>query len=82
MSRGECELSGFADVCFEVQYGVEGYAHGTGADYATLAECSRCGAHVLVPPAFHHVLACDGSEVWQEYRFCPACGARVRGEVH
>ena len=77
VERGECELSSFADVCFNVEYEVEGYDMDSGKDYATLAECSECGAYVIVPPAHHHVLTCDGDEVYSEYTCCPVCRKAV-----
>ena len=72
-----CKLDGFADVRFSVDYEVEGYAVGSSSDYATLEECSSCGAYVIEPPAFHHVLTCDGDEIYQPYNYCPNCGAHV-----
>lgn len=72
-----CELEAFADVLFSVDYEIEGYDSGSGRDYATLAECSKCGAYVIVPPAYHHVLICDGDEVYQPYRYCPSCRREV-----
>lgn len=72
-----CRLEGFADVPFSVDYEIEGYDMGSSRDYATLAECSSCGAYVIVPPSYHHVLTCDGDEVYQPYRFCPNCGRRI-----
>ena len=72
-----CKLEDFADVPFSVDYEIEGYDMGSGRDYATLAECSSCGAYVIVPPSYHHVLTCDGDEVYQPYRFCPNCGRRI-----
>lgn len=72
-----CRLDGFADVPFSVDYEIDGYDMGSSRDYATLAECSSCGAYVIVPPEYHHVLTCDGDEVYQPYRFCPACGRRI-----
>ena len=72
-----CRLNNFADVPFSVDYEIEGYDMGSGRDYATLAECSACGAYIIVPPEYHHVLTCDGDEVYQPYRFCPNCGRRV-----
>lgn len=77
---GTCRLEDFADVPFSVDYEIEGYDMGSSRDYATLAECSSCGAYVIVPPSYHHVLTCDGDEVYQPYRFCPACGRRVVDE--
>lgn len=74
---GTCKLDDFADVPFSVDYEIEGYDMGSGRDYATLAECSACGAYIIVPPEYHHVLTCDGDEVYQPYRFCPNCGRRV-----
>lgn len=68
-----CELEALADVPFSVDYEIEGYDSGSGRDYAVLAECSKCGAYVIVPPAYHHVLICDGDEVYQPYRYCPNC---------
>lgn len=70
-----CELTIFADVPFDVDYEIEGY--GSGHDYAALAECSKCGAYVIVPPAYHHVLTYDGDEVYQPYRYCPNCRREV-----
>ena len=78
-SSGTCKLDDFADVPFSVDYEIEGYDMGSGSDYATLAECSACGAYIIVPPEYHHVLTCDGDEVYQPYRFCPNCGAKVVG---
>lgn len=75
-----CRLENFADVPFSVDYEIEGYDMGSSKDYATLAECNSCGAYVIVPPEYHHVLTCDGDEVYQPYRFCPACGRRVVDE--
>lgn len=75
--RQTCKLEGFADVRFYVDYEVEGYAVGSSSDYATLEECSSCGAYVIEPPAYHHVLTCDGDEIYQPYNYCPNCGARV-----
>lgn len=72
-----CKLDDFADVPFSVDYEIEGYDMDSGRDYATLAECSACGAYILVPPEYHHVLTCDGDEVYQPYRFCPNCGRRI-----
>lgn len=72
-----CRLEDFADVPFSVDYEIEGYDMGSSRDYATLAECSSCGAYVIVPPSYHHVLTCDGDEVYQPYRFCPNCGRRI-----
>lgn len=72
-----CELTAFADVPFSVDYEVEGYDSSSGRDYAALAECSKCGGYAIIPPAYHHVLTCDGDEVYQECRYCPSCGARV-----
>ena len=72
-----CRLEGFADVPFSVDYEIEGYDMGSSRDYATLAECSSCGAYVILPPEYHHVLTCDGDEVYQPYRFCPNCGRKV-----
>ena len=77
LGRGTCKLEGFADVRFSVDYEVEGYAVGSSIDYATLEECSSCGAYVIEPPAFHHVLTCDGDEIYQPYNYCPNCGAKV-----
>lgn len=74
---GTCKLDDFADVPFSVDYEVEGYDMDSGRDYATLAECSACGAYVIVPPSYHHVLTCDGDEVYRPYRFCPNCGRRI-----
>ena len=74
-----CELEAFADVPFSVDYEIEGYDSSSGNDYATLAECSKCGAYVIVPPAYHHVLTCDGDEVYQPYRYCPSCRREVVG---
>ena len=73
-----CELTAFADVPFNVDYEVEGYDSGSGRDYATLAECSKCGAYVIEPPAYHHVLTCDGDEVYQPYRYCPSCRREIK----
>ena len=78
LGAGECELTAFADVPFYVDYEVEGYDGSSGRDYATLAECSKCGGYVIIPPAYHHVLTCDGDEVYQEYRYCPNCGRKVK----
>ena len=72
-----CKLDDFADVPFSVDYEIEGYDMDSGRDYATLAECSACGAYIIVPPEYHHVLTCDGDEVYQPYRFCPNCGRRI-----
>lgn len=72
-----CRLDDFADVPFSVDYEIEGYDMGSSRDYATLAECNSCGAYVIVPPSYHHVLTCDGDEVYQPYRFCPNCGRRI-----
>ena len=77
---GTCRLEGFADVPFSVDYEIEGYDMGSSRDYATLAECSSCGAYVILPPEYHHVLTCDGDEAYQPYRFCPNCGRRVVDE--
>lgn len=77
LGSGTCKLDGFADAPFSVDYEIEGYDMDSGRDYATLAECSACGAYVIVPPEYHHVLTCDGDEVYQPYRFCPNCGAKV-----
>lgn len=77
LGRGTCKMDDFADVPFRVDYEIEGYDMGSGRDYATLAECSVCGAYIIVPPEYHHVLTCDGDEVYQPYRFCPNCGAKV-----
>ncbi len=77
---GTCRLENFADVPFSVDYEMEGYDMGSSRDYATLAECSSCGAYVIVPPEYHHVLTCDGNEVYQPYRFCPNCGRRIEVE--
>lgn len=74
---GTCKLDDFADVPFSVDYEIEGYDMDSGKDYATLAECSACGAYIIVPPEYHHVLTCDGDEVYQPYRYCPNCGAKV-----
>ena len=74
---GTCRLEGFADVPFSVDYEIDGYDMGSSRDYATLAECSSCGAYVILPPEYHHVLTCDGDEVYQPYRFCPNCGRRI-----
>lgn len=74
---GTCRLEGFADVPFSVDYEIDGYDMGSSRDYATLAECSSCGAYVILPPEYHHVLTCDGDEVYQPYRFCPNCGRKV-----
>ena len=73
-----CELTAFADVPFRVDYEIEGYDSGSGKDYATLAECSKCGAYVIVPPAYHHVLTYDGDEVYQPYRYCPSCRREIK----
>lgn len=75
---GTCKLDDFADVPFSVDYEIEGYDMNSGRDYATLAECSACGACIIVPPEYHHVLTFDGDEVYQPYRFCPNCGRKVR----
>lgn len=72
-----CKLDDFADVPFSVDYEIEDYDMDSDRDYATLAECSACGAYILVPPEYHHVLTCDGDEVYQPYRFCPNCGRRI-----
>ena len=77
LGSGTCKLDGFADVPFSIDYEIVGYDMGSGRDYATLAECSACGAYIIVPPEYHHVLTCDGDEVYQPYRFCPNCGRRV-----
>lgn len=77
LGSGTCKLDDFADVPFSVDYEIEGYDMDSGRDYATLAECSACGAYIIVPPEYHHVLTCDGDEVYQPYRFCPNCGRRV-----
>ena len=77
LGRGTCKLDDFADVPFSVDYEIEGYDMDSGRDYATLAECSACGAYIIVPPEYHHVLTCDGDEVYQPYRFCPNCGRKV-----
>lgn len=74
----KCELTAFADVPFNVDYEIEGYDDSSGRDYATLAECSKCGAYVIVPPAYHHVLTCDGDEVYQPYRYCPSCRREIK----
>ena len=74
---GTCKLNNFADVPFSVDYEIEGYDMDSSRDYATLAECSSCGAYVIVPPSYHHVLTCDGDEVYQPYLFCPHCGRRI-----
>ena len=42
-----------------------------------LAECSECGAYVIVPPEHHYVLSCDDGETYQPYRYCPRCRRRV-----
>ena len=76
-----CKLNNFADVPFSVDYDIEGYDMDSSRDYATLAECSSCGAYVIVPPSYHHVLTCDGDEVYQPYLFCPNCGAKVVGST-
>ena len=81
LGAGECELTEFADVPFTVDYEIEGYDSSSARDYAALAECSKCGAYVIVPPAYHHVLTCDGDEVYQPYRYCPNCGRRVKGDA-
>lgn len=73
-----CELTAFADVPFSVDYEIEGYDSGSGKDYATLAECSKCGAYVIEPPAYHHVLTYDGDEVYQPYRYCPSCRREIK----
>lgn len=78
--RETCRLEGFADVPFSVDYEIEGYDMRSIRDYATLAECSSCGAYVIVPPSYHHVLTCDGDEVYQPYLFCPNCGRNVVDE--
>lgn len=77
LGSGTCTLDGFADVPFSVDYEIEGYDMDSGRDYATLAECSACGAYIIVPPEYHHVLTYDGDEVYQPYRFCPNCGRRI-----
>lgn len=78
--RETCRLVGFADVPFSVDYEIEGYDMSSIRDYATLAECSSCGAYVIVPPSYHHVLTCDGDEVYQPYLFCPNCRRNVVDE--
>lgn len=80
-TNGTCKLDDFADVPFSVDYEIEGYDMDSGKDYATLAECSACGAYIIVPPEYHHVLTCDGDEVYQPYRYCPNCGAKVVGST-
>lgn len=73
-----CELTALADVPFSADYEIEGYDSGSGKDYATLAECSKCGAYVIEPPAYHHVLTYDGDEVYQPYRYCPSCRREIK----
>ena len=75
--KGTCELISFADVPFNVDYAIEGYDSSSGKDYATLAECSECGALVIVPPEYHRALTCDDDTVYLPYEYCPVCGNKV-----
>ena len=67
-----CRLEGYADVETTIDY--EGRSF---TDWALVAECSSCGANVLVPPEYNYVVGTCTDYLWAEYRFCPHCGARV-----
>lgn len=69
--RGTCRMDTLADARFTEEGDDDG-----NYEYAALAECSRCGAIVLMPPACEHYSFEDDS-LFAETNFCPSCGRMV-----
>ena len=69
LGRGTCKVVTFADVRFcDVDEDEANY------EYGMLAECSECGAIVLMPPEYVHY---DRESLFAATNYCPNCGRRV-----
>lgn len=69
LGRGTCKVDSFADVRF-----TEEDNQGHDYEYATLAECSECGAILLMPPPY---IWYDENSLYAATNFCPNCGREV-----
>lgn len=75
LGMGTCKMDTFADVKFQDVDEDEEGCYEIGA----LAECSECGAIVLMPPEYAHF---DRESLFAATRFCPNCGRLVEGSWH
>ena len=69
LGRGTCKVDSFADVQF-----IEDGKPESAYEYATLAECSACGAILLVPPSY---IWYDEDSLYAATNYCPNCGREV-----
>lgn len=69
LGRGTCKIDSFADVRFAEEDNPE-----HDYEYATLAECSKCGAVLLMPPPY---IWYDEDSLYAATNYCPNCGAKV-----
>lgn len=70
---GTCRLEGVTDAAFRVWDGENRLVE----DFASISECSNCGALILEPPAYTRAFSLDDDALWPEYRFCPVCRSAV-----
>ena len=69
LGRGTCKMDAFGDVRF-----CDADDDESNYEYGTLAECSECGAIVLMPPEYAHF---DRESMYAATNYCPDCGRRV-----